>query len=107
MVEVRPCEWPCNEFMRAAGIYEDFYWLANNAGLTDFLHDQRERYLLLTNIFTQNFHFHAKKTPPTVEVRLYDEVKKYHSLSFVKYARYHLKVDLMNHVVKTLKGLLT
>ena len=24
----------------------------------------------------QNFHFHAKKTPPTVEFRLYDEVKE-------------------------------
>ena len=37
--EVRPREWPCDEFLRAAGIYEDFYYLAENAGLTDFLHD--------------------------------------------------------------------
>ena len=39
MAEVRPCEWPCNEFLEAAGIYKDFYYLADNAGLTDFLHD--------------------------------------------------------------------
>ena len=39
---VRPCEWPCDDFLRAAGIYEDFYELAENAGLTDFLRDQRE-----------------------------------------------------------------
>ena len=40
--EVRPCEWSCDAFLRAAGIYDDFYYLAENAGLTDFLHDQRE-----------------------------------------------------------------
>ena len=55
VAEVRPCEWPCDDFLRAAGIYDDFYELAENAGLTDFLHDQRKQYLLLTNIFVQNF----------------------------------------------------
>ena len=74
--EVRPCEWPCDEFLRAAGIYEDFYYLAKSAGPIDFLHDQREQYLLLTNIFVQNFYFHAKKSPPSVEFHLYDEVKE-------------------------------
>ena len=41
-VEVRPCEWPCNEFLEDTGNYEDFYYFANNEALTDFLHDQRE-----------------------------------------------------------------
>ena len=40
--EVRPCEWPCDEFLTAAGIHDDFYSLVDNAGLTDFLHDQIE-----------------------------------------------------------------
>ena len=40
--EVWSCEWPCDEFLRAAGIHDDFYYLAENAGLTDFLHDWRE-----------------------------------------------------------------
>ena len=53
--EVRSCEWPCDDFLRAAGIYDDFYELADNAGLTDFLHNQLEQYLLLTNTFVQNF----------------------------------------------------
>ena len=74
--EVRPCELPGDAFLRAAGIYDDFYYLAENAGLTDFLHDQREQYLLLTNIFVQIFYFHAKKSPPSVEFHLYDEVKE-------------------------------
>ena len=37
IAEVRPCEWPYDEFLREAGIYEDFYSLIKNAGLTDFL----------------------------------------------------------------------
>ena len=51
--EVRPCEWPSDDFLRRVGIYEDFYLLIENAGLTDFLHDQRHQYLLLTNTFVQ------------------------------------------------------
>ena len=68
--EVRPCEWPCDEFLRADGIYEDFYSLDENAGLINFLHDQSEEYLLLTNIFVQIFYFHAKKSPPFSGVSL-------------------------------------
>ena len=74
--EVRPCEWPCDDFLRAAGIYDDFYELAKNAGLTDFLRDQREQYLLLTNTFVQNFYYYPKESPPSVEFHLYDVVKK-------------------------------
>ena len=49
--EVRPCEWPCDDFLREAIIYEDFYSLAENAGLTYLLHDRIDQYLLLTNTF--------------------------------------------------------
>ena len=41
--KVRPCEWPSNDFLRTVGIYDDFYELAKNAGLTDFLCAQREQ----------------------------------------------------------------
>ena len=71
IAEVRPCEWPCDDFLRAAGIHDDFYYLAENAGLTDFLHDQLDQYLLLTNIFVQNIHFQSKNSPPTVEFHLW------------------------------------
>ena len=57
-------------------IYDDFYELAKNAGLTDFLRDQREQYLLLTNTFVQNFHFHSRRSPPTVDFHLYVEYKE-------------------------------
>ena len=71
VAEVRPCEWPCDDFLSAPGIHDDFYPLADNAGLTDFLHDQLEQYLLLTNTFMQIFYFHPKKSPPLVEFHLY------------------------------------
>ena len=70
------CEWPCDAFLQAAGIYDDFYYLAENAGITDFLRDQCNQYLLLTNTFVQNLHFHARKSPPTVDFHLCDEYKE-------------------------------
>ena len=75
-MEVRACEWPSDDFLRAAGIYEDFHELAKNAGLTAFLHDQCDQYLLLTNTFVQNFHFHSRSSPPMVEFHLYDVARE-------------------------------
>ena len=60
--EVRPCEWPSDDFFRRSGIYEDFYLLIENAGLTDFLRNQREQYLLLTNTFVQNFYYYPMES---------------------------------------------
>ena len=97
--EVRPCEWPGDAFLRAAGIYDEFYYLVENAGLTDFLHDQREQYLLLTKIFVQIFYFHAKKSPPSVEFHLYDEVKEMSLHGFCQSARYPLWAASRNHTV--------
>ena len=74
--EIWPCEWPCDAFLQAARIYQDFYHLAGNAGIADFLLDRCNQYLLLTNTFVQNFHFHARKSPPTVDFHLYDEYKE-------------------------------
>ena len=74
--EVRLCEWPSDDFLRAAGIYDDFYELAENAGLTDFLRDQRHQYLLLTNTFVQNFYCFPKKSPPSVAFHLYDVARE-------------------------------
>ena len=87
IAEVRPCEWPCDEFLRAAGIYDDFYYFAENAGLTDFLRDQREQYLLLINIFVQKFHFHARRSPPSVDFYLYDEFKEMSLYDFCRVCR--------------------
>ena len=39
-VEVWPCEWPSDIFLREARIYDDFYYLAENACITAFLQDK-------------------------------------------------------------------
>ena len=76
IAEVRPCEWPCDESLRETEIYEDFYSLIENAGLTDFLHNRIDQYLLLTNTFVQNFYYYPKKSPPSVSFHLYDEFRE-------------------------------
>ena len=44
VAEVRACEWPSDVFLRAAGLYEDFYYLVENAGLTAFVEDKCLQY---------------------------------------------------------------
>ena len=61
LAEVRPCEWPCDDVLREAGIHEDFYDLIETAGLTGFINDRIYQYLLLTNTFVQNFYFEVIK----------------------------------------------
>ena len=36
LAEVRSCEWPCEDFLKEAGIHEDFHALIETAG-GDFL----------------------------------------------------------------------
>ena len=44
-----------------------------NAGLTPFLKDKCDQYLLLTNTFVQNFQFTPRRDTPTVSFHLYDQ----------------------------------
>ena len=37
VAEVWSCEWPCDDFLRAVGIHDDFYSLADNAGVRAYL----------------------------------------------------------------------
>ena len=104
--EVRPCEWLSNDFLIAAGIYDDFYELAENAGLTDFLRDQREQYLLLTNTFVQNFYYYPKESPPLVEFHLYDVVKKMSLDEFCGVCKIPFEGSLEEHIVRMWMGLL-
>ena len=92
IAEVRPCEWPCDNFLREARIYEDFYSLIENAGLTDFLHDRIDQYLLLTNTFVQNFYYYPKKSPPSVvSFHLYDEFREMSLCNFARCVGYLMR----------------
>ena len=76
LAEVQSCEWPCDDFLKEAGIHEDFYALIETAGLTGFMNDRIDQYLLLTNTFVQNFYYYPKNSPPSVSFHLYDEAKE-------------------------------
>ena len=89
--EVRPCEWPCDDFLRAARIYDDFYELAENAGLTDFLRDQHEQYLLLTNIFVHIFIFMLRNHHLQWSFIYMMRLRRCHLVNFVGSARYPLR----------------
>ena len=42
--QVKPCEWPSDEFMDRAGFKDEFYAYVQNAGLEDFLSDKFLQY---------------------------------------------------------------
>ena len=88
VMEVRPCEWPCDEFLRTTGICDDFYSLADNAGLTDFLHDQLDQYLLLTNTFVQIFTFMLRNPHLRWSFIYMMRLGRCHYMIFVGFARY-------------------
>ncbi|KAK1678041.1 hypothetical protein QYE76_038889 [Lolium multiflorum] len=63
--------FPCYDFLRNAGILEDFFALVNRAGLTTYVGDEREQYYMLTKIFVESFQFNNKQYEPTVAFRIY------------------------------------
>ncbi|KAK1660514.1 hypothetical protein QYE76_048673 [Lolium multiflorum] len=63
--------FPCYDFLRNAGILEDFLTLVNRAGLTTYMGDEREQYYMLTKIFVESFQFDNKQYEPTVAFRIY------------------------------------
>ena len=70
LAEVRSCEWPCEDFLKEAGIHEDYYSLIETANLTGFINDRIDQYLLLTNTFMQNFYYYPKKTLMALNLQL-------------------------------------
>jgi hypothetical protein len=54
---VFPSIYPCSEFMRGAGILQDFQTLISNAGLEHFVHGEPYQYVKLTMSVVQDFRF--------------------------------------------------
>src|SRR3954471_16477638 len=65
-------EFPCNDFMVAAGIREDFLFLVNNAGLTTYTNDESHQYAMLTKIFVESFDLNYGTYESTVSFKIYD-----------------------------------
>ncbi|KAK1630268.1 hypothetical protein QYE76_004583 [Lolium multiflorum] len=63
--------FPCYDFLRNAGILDDFFTLVNRAGLTTYVEDEREQYYMLTKIFVESFRFNNTQYEPTVAFKIY------------------------------------
>jgi hypothetical protein len=63
--------FPCYDFLSNAGLLNDFLTLVDKAGLTAYMGDEREQYLMLTKIFVESFKFNNKHYHPTVAFKIY------------------------------------
>ena len=70
--EVFPSIYPCSEFMRAAGILQDFHTLVSNAGLEHFLEDEPCQFVKLTMSVVQDFQFSHSLPNPMVHYKIYN-----------------------------------
>ena len=71
--QVRPCEWPSEDFMVQAGIKEEFDAYVCNADLESFEADKCRQYLYLTDSFVRRFKFTSSRNSHTVLFYLYDK----------------------------------
>ena len=71
--QVRPCEWPSEEFMVQAGIKDEFDAYVRNADLEDFVSDKCLQYWYLTDSFVRRFKFTSSRNSHTVLFDLYDK----------------------------------
>ena len=71
--DVRPCEWPLDEFMSQADIKDEFYAYVCNADLEDFMQDKCLQYSVLTDSFVRRFKFSSSRNSHTVLFDMYDK----------------------------------
>ena len=64
--QVRPCEWPSEDFMVQAGIKEEFDAYVCNAELEGFMLDKCPRYYHLTDSFVRRFKFTSSRNSHTI-----------------------------------------
>ena len=70
--DVCPSQYPCYEFLHAAGIYGEVTNLITSAGLSKIVLEERPQYVKLTKMFVQNFNFIDDQYHPRVEFMLYE-----------------------------------
>ena len=71
--QVRPCEWPSEDFMVRAGIKEEFEAYVRNADLESFVEDKWRQYHYLIDSFVRRFEFTSSRNSQTVLFDLYDK----------------------------------
>src|SRR3954471_19995378 len=68
-----PSLYPCNQFMREAGVLEDFNLLLSNAGLEHFVSDEPYQYVKLTMSMVQYFRCSFDSPNPMVHYKIYNK----------------------------------
>ena len=71
--DVRPFEWPSEEFMVRAGIKDEFDAYVRNADLEDFMQDKCPQYYYLTDSFVRRFKFTSSRNSQNVLFDIYDQ----------------------------------
>ena len=71
--QVRPCEWPSEDFMVQAGIKEEFDAYVRNADFESFMAHKCRQYHYLTDSFVRRFEFSSSCNSKTVMFELYDK----------------------------------
>ena len=64
-----PSSFPCTDFLRVAGILDDFLLL-----FTTYMEDESDQRLLLTKTFVESFKFSNSSFRPSIAIKIYDSL---------------------------------
>ena len=64
--------FPCFDFLRNAGLLDDFLFLINRVGLSTYMEDKSDQFYRLTKIFVESFKFSNSAFSPSVKFKIYD-----------------------------------
>jgi hypothetical protein len=71
--DAHPSTFPCSNFLRDAGILDDFLLLVDRVGLTTYMLDESNQYAMLTKIFVESFKFTNSSFKPSIVFKIYDK----------------------------------
>jgi hypothetical protein len=70
--DAHPSTFPCANFLRDAGILDDFLLLVNRVGLTTYMMDESNQYAILTKSFVESYKFANSHFNPSIAFKIYD-----------------------------------
>jgi hypothetical protein len=71
--DAHPSTFPCSNFLRDAGILDDFLLLVGRVELTTYMLDESNQYAMLTKIFVESFKFTNSAFKPSIAFKIYDK----------------------------------
>jgi hypothetical protein len=70
--DAHPSTFPCTNFVRNAGILDDFLLLVNRVVLTTYMNNESDQYAILTKTFVESFTFANSAFRPSIAFRIYN-----------------------------------